>query len=162
MDEKPWSIIGLSANAIIFGVGVISGAFLRKLFSRGSSTGSVSVDTFQRAAKLTALRAQGLGRNHKMIFVVRTDLQMGKGKIAAQCCHAAVMCYQKAMVMDPENLDLWEATGTAKVCLKADGDEKNLKALEKLARDLKIVTAIVRDAGHTQVQGSCIIPSNIP
>jgi PTH2 family peptidyl-tRNA hydrolase len=86
-----------------------------------------------------------------MIFVVRTDLGMGKGKIAAQCCHAAVMCYQKAMVMDVENLDLWEATGAAKICLKSDGDETSLRTLEKKARELKIVSAIVRDGGHTQV-----------
>lgn len=85
MDDKPWAIFGLS-SAVIFGVGFLSGALIRRLFTRGSSSGGVTVDTFQRAARLTTLRAQGLGRNHKMIFVVRSDLQMGKGKIAAQCC----------------------------------------------------------------------------
>lgn len=71
--------------------------------------------------------------------------------ITAMIGHAAVMCYQKAQVMDTENLDLWEATGTAKVCLKTDGGEETLRALEKSARALKLVTAVVRDAGHTQV-----------
>lgn len=28
----------------------------------------------------------------KMVLVVRTDLKMGKGKIASQCCHAAILC----------------------------------------------------------------------
>lgn len=27
-----------------------------------------------------------------MYLIVRTDLKMGKGKIAAQCSHAAVLC----------------------------------------------------------------------
>ena len=29
-------------------------------------------------------------------MVVRTDIKMGKGKIAAQCCHAAIGAYKQA------------------------------------------------------------------
>ena len=31
----------------------------------------------------------------KQVMVVRTDLKMGKGKIAAQCCHACLGAYKK-------------------------------------------------------------------
>ena len=37
----------------------------------------------------------------KMVLVVRQDLGMGKGKIAAQCCHAAVDCVQIAAAKQP-------------------------------------------------------------
>jgi len=137
--------------AVVFGIGAVSGALLfRRLFTRTGS-GVSQIDTFTKATRLTKLRAQGLGRNHKMVFVVRSDLAMGKGKIAAQCCHAALMCYQRAQIMDPENLELWEATGTAKVCLKTDGGEEELINLRKKAKAEGLVTAIVCDAGHTQV-----------
>ena len=29
-------------------------------------------------------------------MIVRTDIKMGKGKIAAQCCHAAIGAYKQA------------------------------------------------------------------
>jgi len=146
-----WSVFGIPMGqaALAFGVGVLTGFFFKRW--RGAAGGGTVVDTVQRTMRLASIRAQGLGRNHKMVFVVRCDLKMGKGKIAAQCCHAAIMCYQKALVMDMKNLDIWEATGQAKICLKADGDEKVLKELQQKARDLNIVTAIVRDGGHTQV-----------
>ncbi|ODM91330.1 putative peptidyl-tRNA hydrolase 2 [Orchesella cincta] len=154
MEDKSMFYWGLG-SAVVFGVGFVSGIVYRKIVAPSKSSEAM-VDTFARAARLTAIRAKGLGRNHKMVFVVRTDLGMGKGKIAAQCCHAAVMCYQKAMVMDTANLDLWEATGAAKICLKADGNETNLLELKKKARDLEIMNAVVRDAGHTQVDPGTI------
>jgi len=139
-------------NAAIFGAGFLAASFIfrRVLPKLSSPRNGISVD-FAEAAKLAAIRASRNGRSHKMVFVVRTDLNMGKGKIAAQCSHAAIMCYQRAMAMDQENLDIWEATGVTKICLKADGDESCLKELQKKAKEHKIVCAIVRDAGHTQI-----------
>ena len=32
---------------------------------------------------------------YKMVLLVRTDLGMAKGKVAAQCAHAALACYKK-------------------------------------------------------------------
>ena len=31
----------------------------------------------------------------KQVMVVRRDLKMGKGKIAAQCCHGSIGSYKK-------------------------------------------------------------------
>jgi PTH2 family peptidyl-tRNA hydrolase len=134
---------------VMFGLGAVSGALMYSKFC--SRRMGSQIDTFSKAARLTALRAKGLGRNHKMVFVVRSDLGMGKGKIAAQCSHATLMCYQSAQILDPENLELWEATGQAKICLKIEGGESELKTLQKNAKAQGLVTAVVCDAGHTQV-----------
>lgn len=38
---------------------------------------------------------------HKMVLVVRSDLGMGKGKVAAQCGHATLACYKRARRIMP-------------------------------------------------------------
>lgn len=55
--------------------------------------------------------------NYKLVLVIRTDLKMGKGKIAAQCAHAAVAAY-KAATKYPEFLYAWEKCGQAKITVK--------------------------------------------
>ena len=54
----------------------------------------------------------------KMVLVVRTDLQMGKGKAAAQCAHAALGAYKMARSKCPDVLKSWERNGQPKVVLK--------------------------------------------
>lgn len=44
-------------------------------------------------------------QQYKMVFVVRNDLDMRKGKIAAQCCHAAVGLYRNILY---ENVDYYQ------------------------------------------------------
>lgn len=88
--------------------------------------------------------------NPRMYFVVRSDLKMGGGKIASQTAHAAIMCYKKAARECPALLRGWEAQGQPKIVLKAQTHD-DLVRLEAEAREAGIVTAIVRDAGHTQV-----------
>jgi len=87
----------------------------------------------------------------KMVLVVRTDVGMAKGKAAAQCAHAAVMCYKKALREAPEMLARWEAQGVTKVCVKVDSEESML-ALAGEAREAGLVYGVVRDAGRTQVE----------
>jgi len=152
MDK--WSSCFSSDALLPFATGVfvgVSTVIVCYKFLRRSPTASTKISSFNRMARLTKIRAQNMGRNHKMVFVVRTDLGMGKGKIAAQCSHAAIRCYQRAEEINPTDLDIWEATGCTKICLKFDGDEAELKKLEVKARGLGLVTGIIADAGHTQV-----------
>jgi len=89
--------------------------------------------------------------NYKMVLVVRTDLGMQKGKVAAQCAHAALDTYKKSVKVAKETTQAWEATGQAKVCLKTDSQESLLDLAGK-ARELGIPWSVVRDAGRTQIE----------
>jgi peptidyl-tRNA hydrolase len=87
---------------------------------------------------------------HKMVLVVRNDLKMGKGKIAAQCCHATLGAYKRAVRRTPLALECWEALGQAKVALKVDTEEE-LLLLATRAKELGLVHYVVVDAGRTQI-----------
>ncbi|KAJ1655979.1 Peptidyl-tRNA hydrolase protein 2, mitochondrial [Dispira simplex] len=75
---------------------------------------------------------------------------MSKGKVAAQCCHATLGCYQRISKTNPKMLQAWEYTGQAKVTVKCD-DEKDMLALQEHARSLGLTCYSVRDAGRTQI-----------
>ena len=87
----------------------------------------------------------------KMVLCVRNDLKMGKGKIAAQCCHAAVSAYKKAKTNCSEILDSWENDeGSRKIAVKIK-DEEELLTTYAIAKSLGLVAAVIQDAGRTQI-----------
>jgi len=91
--------------------------------------------------------------DNKMVLVIRTDLNMGKGKAAAQCAHAAIDLYKKANKKTPKLLTQWESFGQAKVTLKApDGGEEALNCLKTKADEVGLAAVIIRDAGRTQIE----------
>jgi len=86
----------------------------------------------------------------KMVLVVRNDLKMGKGKAAAQCCHATLSAYKQAKRKCPESLRAWECNGQPKVTVKCDSED-DLMLLLTQARSLGLVSAVIADAGRTQI-----------
>ncbi|KAL8233129.1 hypothetical protein R6Q57_002907 [Mikania cordata] len=86
----------------------------------------------------------------KMVLVVRNDLKMGKGKIAAQCSHATLGLYKKILYRAPKALNRWEMCGQVKVVVKIESEDDMLE-LQKRAKSLAIPTHIVIDAGRTQI-----------
>ncbi len=62
----------------------------------------------------------------KQVIVVRTDLDMGKGKIAAQVGHACVLGAEYVRKSNPEWFSEWW-NGQEKIVLKVS----NLKELEQ-------------------------------
>ena len=88
----------------------------------------------------------------KQVMVVRTDLKMGKGKIAAQCCHGSIGAYKRT---SPEKIKKWENEAYAKVVLKVQNKE-DLIALKKLADEKGISSYLVVDAGRTQIPTSSV------
>ncbi|MCD7782068.1 MAG: aminoacyl-tRNA hydrolase [Methanosphaera sp.] len=84
----------------------------------------------------------------KQVIIVRTDLKMGKGKIAAQACHAAISCYKRSNKSD---ISKWELSGSKKVVLKVP-TEQDLLELNTIAKSEGLVSSIITDAGHTQIE----------
>lgn len=102
-------------------------------------------------------RAQRFADNgeYKMILVVRNDLKMGKGKIAAQCGHGAVAAYQQAMSRHPGQVRAWENSGCAKIAVRVDSKDELLRVRQQAhARDLNV--CMIRDAGRTQIEPNSI------
>lgn len=83
----------------------------------------------------------------KQAIVVRGDIRMGKGKTAAQCCHASVSA---ALKSKPAKVKKWELAGQKKVVLKARSAGE-LAELKKKADRLGIASAIISDAGLTEL-----------
>lgn len=86
----------------------------------------------------------------KMVLVVRNDLKMGKGKIAAQCSHAALGLYKKLLHRAPKSLNRWEMCGQVKVVVKIESEDEML-VLQERAKSLNLPTHITVDAGRTQI-----------
>ncbi|KAL1589801.1 hypothetical protein WHR41_01790 [Cladosporium halotolerans] len=88
----------------------------------------------------------------KLVLVVRSDLGMTKGKIAAQCSHATLACYKMLVRADPSHpvLKRWERLGQAKVALKIDSEEDMLM-LQAQAISLGLCAQVIHDAGRTQI-----------
>ena len=88
--------------------------------------------------------------DYKMVLVVRNDLKMGKGKIGAQCGHASVGAYEKALKANRALIQRWEDSGCAKICLKVES-ESELMNLRRGANVRGLNYYLVHDAGRTQV-----------
>jgi len=87
---------------------------------------------------------------YKQVIVFRSDLKMGKGKIAAQAGHAAVSAAQDAFIHHKKWWDAWLYEGQRKIAVKVK-DEKELGELEKAAEDLGLPHALIVDRGLTQI-----------
>jgi PTH2 family peptidyl-tRNA hydrolase len=83
----------------------------------------------------------------KQCLVIRSDLRMSCGKMCAQAAHAALLSYEKA---DTASRRKWLAEGQKKVVLKA-ACERDLYELKSIAEAVGIATALVLDAGMTEI-----------
>lgn len=86
----------------------------------------------------------------KQVIIIRSDLDMGKGKTAAQAAHASLMSYFAAEKSHKDIAKEWLATGEKKIVLKVDGEDALIKFSEAF-KFKKIPHALVTDAGLTGV-----------
>ena len=92
-----------------------------------------------------------MGRvDFKQVIVVRRDLGMGTGKIAAQVALAAVMAAEKTKDRKPEWCEEWFSMGQAKVVVKVSGMDELIE-VRKRAESLHLPVVQVQDSGLTQI-----------
>ncbi len=87
---------------------------------------------------------------YKQSIVVRTDIKMSKGKLAAQVAHAAVTAAFNAYHKRREWFEAWFREGQKKVVLKVSCEDEILELARK-AEELGLPYAIIRDAGLTEL-----------
>ena len=83
--------------------------------------------------------------SYKQVILVREDLRLPRGKLAAQVAHASLEAVLKA---DKKIVQKWRDEGAKKVVLKVNDENELLKYKDMLERT-KIKTALITDAGHT-------------
>lgn len=87
---------------------------------------------------------------YKQILVVRKDLKMRMGKVAAQAAHASL----KATLdnMDDARVKAWLSGPFAKICVYVESEEELLE-VERNAQQAGLITAMIVDAGRTEFHG---------
>ncbi len=84
---------------------------------------------------------------YKQVILVRDDLKLTKGKMAAQVSHASVEALLKS---HKDDVAAWREHGMKKVVLKVK-DLKEIQEYKRKAEDAGLVVALITDAGHTQL-----------
>ena len=109
----------------------------------------------------------------KLMIVMRRDLKMRKGKIAAQAGHACVDVVLRALAretrlgqvragaqgayLEPGDgpatpLSEWFEKGEAKICVYVDSEEALLD-LHRRAEEAGVLSSLIQDAGMTEFHG---------
>jgi len=90
----------------------------------------------------------------KQAIVLRRDIDMGRGKAAAQAAHASVDAVLLIMKSKRDEwikwLEIWIEEGQMKVVLRVDSERELLEVYEN-ALKMELPTSIIRDAGRTQL-----------
>ncbi|MBR9676778.1 peptidyl-tRNA hydrolase [Candidatus Woesearchaeota archaeon] len=84
---------------------------------------------------------------YKQAILIRNDLKLPKGKMAAQASHASVDAVLKA---DKKIVSEWQSCGMAKIVLKV-ASEKTLVKFFQLAKDNGLAASLITDAGKTVI-----------
>ncbi|KAJ5221436.1 peptidyl-tRNA hydrolase 2 [Penicillium citrinum] len=88
----------------------------------------------------------------KLVLVIRTDLGMTKGKMAAQASHATLACYKYFQSHQPDSpiLSRWERGGQAKIALQIKSED-DMILLQAQAMSMGLCARVIQDAGRTQI-----------
>ena len=96
----------------------------------------------------------------KQVIIVRKDLNMRKGKIAAQVAHASVGALLTTRDLSKNHVQLnlpdvahyWLDNSFTKICVYVNSEDE-LVALDALASELGIMKCLITDNGKTEFNG---------
>ncbi|TDL28842.1 PTH2-domain-containing protein [Rickenella mellea] len=103
----------------------------------------------QPREQLSSVNA-GMLEECKLALIVRSDLKMSTGKIAAQYVHASLACFKSLQASNPKLLRRWERGGQSKVTLRCDSEDE-LMMLQTTAQSFNLCARSIQDAGRTQI-----------
>jgi peptidyl-tRNA hydrolase, PTH2 family len=83
----------------------------------------------------------------KQVIVVRSDLKLPKGKMSAQCAHAAVEAVVRS---EKDTVKKWRSEGSMKIIVKVQNLDE-LYRINQDAKDFGLVSALITDAGRTVI-----------
>jgi peptidyl-tRNA hydrolase, PTH2 family len=159
------------SSLLSFATGVVVSWWYLRSQHGSASAARRGVQSVKSTSEIVAKRAAVVLRQEEetqLALVVRKDLKMGTGKIAAQCAHAAVAVVEdiqsknhagsSSTSSDADEgdgghaqwLSTWLKTGSPKVALQVDS-EAALVNLAKEAKALSLPFYVIRDAGRTQI-----------
>ncbi|XP_068187740.1 peptidyl-tRNA hydrolase 2, mitochondrial-like [Antennarius striatus] len=130
-------VLGLGVAAGL-GCGLFIGWYLRKRF----------FPTSRSVMKAMGNRTED--GEFKLVLVVRSDLKMSPGIMAAQCSQAALSLYKQAQVRNPEILQQWEDCGQPKVVVEAPNGD-SLTDLLAEAVELGLLVSLIEGLDKTQI-----------
>ncbi len=92
---------------------------------------------------------------YKQVIIFRKDLNLSKGKIAAQAGHAAVSSAMEARIHNKNWYKAWIMEGQRKIAVKVK-NEKELLKFKEYAVDLGLPNSLIVDKGLTEIPAGTI------
>ncbi|RZN16455.1 MAG: peptidyl-tRNA hydrolase [Methanosarcinales archaeon] len=89
---------------------------------------------------------------YKQSIIVRYDLKLSRGKLAAQVAHAAVTASDLAGV---DAAGKWKRGGQKKIVLRVP-DLEDLIELQQMAKQEQVPAALIVDAGYTEIPAGTV------
>jgi PTH2 family peptidyl-tRNA hydrolase len=126
---------------------------LRQSSFRGDKRQNRSGEDYRKMTRKSFIDSSAF--SYKMVIVVRTDIKMSKGKMAAQVGHAAVSASEYARKNRPEWWNPWIIEGQCKIAVKVKSEQEIIE-IERKARNHGLPAAIIVDRGLTEIPPNTI------
>jgi peptidyl-tRNA hydrolase, PTH2 family len=88
----------------------------------------------------------------KQVILIREDLKLSAGKLAAQVAHGSVEALLRS---HKDYISAWRKEGMKKIVLKVQS-VNDLKEFQRKAESQGLVSALVVDGGHTEIPAGTV------